>query len=272
MFISTNGITYHVEVVGEGSPIVFLHGFTGNSASWYQPTKELHSQFTCIFIDLIGHGKTDCPTNFSSYQIEKVARDITHILDVLNISNTHLVGYSMGGRVALATSILYPSRIKSLILESSSPGLRTSEERIARRNSDELLARRIEQDGIEAFINYWESIPLFASQKALPNEKQQAIRKQRLVNNPVGLANSLRGMGTGSQPSYWARLNEIKFPLLLLCGELDEKFCRIAEEMCSSIQNAKMEKIKEAGHAIHVEQPQFFGKIINEFVSDHDIQ
>lgn len=272
MFISTNGITYYVEVVGEGRPVVFLHGFTGNSASWHQPTKMIKNEFQCVFIDLIGHGKTDSPADTSRYQIEKVAKDIIHILNVLNISQTHLVGYSMGGRVALATSILYPSRISSLILESSSPGLRTDEERRNRRHSDELLARRIEQDGIEAFINYWESIPLFASQKKLPIEKQLLVRKQRLGNNPVGLANSLRGMGTGVQPSYWERLCELNFPLLLLCGELDQKFCRIAIEMCTNLPNAKMEKIINAGHAIHVEQPQFFGKIINEFVSDHNTQ
>lgn len=269
MFISSSGVTYHVQVMGEGEPIVFLHGFTGSIATWSRATEPLHKSYQCIFIDIIGHGETDSPDDFSRYHIETVAKDIIHILDALAIQKTHLVGYSMGGRLALAISILYSTRVTSLVLESSSPGLRTEEERAARRKSDEQLATRIEQEGIQGFIDFWEKIPLFSTQHALTKESQQEIRKQRLKNNPVGLANSLKGMGTGSQPSYWDRLNELNLPTLLLCGELDQKFCRIAEEMSLSIQNAKVEKIVEVGHAIHVEQPHFFGKIINEFVSDH---
>ncbi|MEH7238901.1 2-succinyl-6-hydroxy-2,4-cyclohexadiene-1-carboxylate synthase [Bacillus sp. JJ1562] len=269
MFISSNGSTYHVKIVGEGVPIVLLHGFTGSLTTWNQTTDILKQHFKCVLIDLIGHGESDCPDDFAKYQIEIVANDIIHILDILELQTFHIAGYSMGGRVALATAILYPNRVASLILESSSPGLKTEEERAVRRKSDEKLADRIEHEGINKFIDYWENIPLFSSQKALSREKQLEIRKQRLENNPVGLANSLRGMGTGVQPSYWERLNEIKFPTILLCGDLDPKFCNIAEEMSSSIQNVKVEKIVEAGHAIHVEQPHFFGKIIVEFVSDH---
>ncbi|MEH7387536.1 2-succinyl-6-hydroxy-2,4-cyclohexadiene-1-carboxylate synthase [Bacillus sp. JJ1521] len=269
MFISSNGSTYHVKVVGEGEPIVLLHGFTGSLTTWDQTTEILKNHFQCVLIDLIGHGDSDSPDNFARYQIDKVVNDIIHILNTLEIPIAHIAGYSMGGRVALATAILYPTRVVSLILESSSPGIKTEEERAARRKSDDQLADRIDKEGIIKFVDYWENLSLFASQKALPKEKQLKIRKERLENNPVGLANSLRGMGTGVQCSYWNRLDEIQFPTLLLCGELDQKFCKIAEEMASSIQNAKVEKIVEAGHAIHVEQPQIFGKIINEFVSDH---
>ncbi len=269
MFILSSGSTYHVKVVGEGSPIVLLHGFTGSLITWNQTTDILKHHFQCVLIDIIGHGASDCPDDVARYQIDKVAYDIIHILDTLEIPKAHIAGYSMGGRVAIATAILYPSRVASLILESSSPGLKTDEERAARRKSDKQIADRIEQEGIKKFIDYWENIPLFSSQKALPKKKQLEIRKQRLENNPLGLANSLKGMGTGVQPSYWDRLDEIKLPTLLLCGELDQKFCKLAEEMGLSIQKAKVEKVVQAGHAIHVEQPHFFGKIIIEFVSDH---
>ncbi|MDR4889340.1 2-succinyl-6-hydroxy-2,4-cyclohexadiene-1-carboxylate synthase [Fredinandcohnia sp. QZ13] len=269
MYISSNGSTYHVKVLGEGTPIVLLHGFTGSMTTWNQTINILKQQFQCVLIDIVGHGKSDSPRDFTRYQIEKVAHDIIHILDVLMIPLAHIAGYSMGGRLALVTAILYPTRVASLILESSSPGLKTIEERAARRKSDEQLAKLIEQEGIIKFVDYWENIPLFTTQKALTKEKQLEIRKQRLENNPVGLANSLRGMGTGAQPTYWDRLNKVKCPTLLLCGELDQKFCTNAEEMGLSIQNARVEKIVEAGHAIHVEQPYFFGKIIIEFVSDH---
>ncbi|WP_449537346.1 2-succinyl-6-hydroxy-2,4-cyclohexadiene-1-carboxylate synthase [Ferdinandcohnia sp. Marseille-Q9671] len=268
MFISSHGVNYHVKVVGNGMPLLFLHGFTGSISNWKQVADSLKNHYTCVLIDIIGHGKTDSPTDFHRYSIPHVAQDIIQILDQLDIPKVTIVGYSMGGRLALATAILHQSRVENLILESSSPGLRTEEERFLRLQSDEQLARQIVLEGIKSFVDYWETIPLFSSQRLLSKEKQLEIRKQRLRNNPKGLANSLRGMGTGAQPSYWHRLSELSIPTLLLCGGLDSKFCNIAEQMNSSMYHASVKKIKNAGHAIHVEQPDIFGKIVNEFVFD----
>ncbi|MCZ7671308.1 MAG: hypothetical protein M5U34_31335 [Chloroflexi bacterium] len=115
------------------------------------------------------------------------------------------------------------------------PGLKTEAERAERRHRDNALAGRIERDGIEAFVDFWESLPLWDSQKQLSAETRARLRQQRLQNNPLGLANSLRGMGTGMQPSLWHKLSEITMPALLLTGELDHKFCTIGEEMAQLI-------------------------------------
>ncbi|MFT4417094.1 2-succinyl-6-hydroxy-2,4-cyclohexadiene-1-carboxylate synthase [Fredinandcohnia humi] len=270
MIVKVNGVHYNVNVVGKGEPLLFLHGFTGSLHNWDEIVDFMKNTFQCILLDIIGHGKTESPTDFQRYDIEMVAKDIDHILGALGLSKVNLLGYSMGGRLALAFSLNFQERVKKLILESSSPGLRTEDERNARRISDEKLANQIEQNGIESFVHYWENIPLFSSQNQLPVDKQLAIRVQRLSNNPLGIANSLRGMGTGSQPSYWDRLGELSAPILLLCGELDSKFCTLAELMSKCFQNVRVEKINDAGHAIHVEQPIIFGKIVSEFVFDQN--
>src|SRR5205807_809180 len=109
----------------------------------------------------------------------------------------------------------------------ASPGLASATEREQRRQSDSALAERIEREGVKAFIDYWEQIPLFASQNSLPREKREALREQRLNNRARGLANSLRGVGTGAQPALHARLPELNLPALLIAGELDTKFCQI---------------------------------------------
>jgi 2-succinyl-6-hydroxy-2,4-cyclohexadiene-1-carboxylate synthase len=266
MEINLNGITYSYHILGSGPPVLLLHGFTGSKENWSTLVSDLSTTYKVITLDLIGHGNTDSPEQVERYEIEKTCKDITELLQKLQIEKVNLLGYSMGGRVALAFSLLYPEVVHSLILESSSPGLESDEERESRRNADELLAIEIEQMGIPAFVNRWENIPLFKSQKLLPTSRQNQIRIQRLRNSMTGLVNSLRGMGTGNQPSYWDRLSTISIPVLLICGEWDEKFCKIAKEIKKQIPNSSIIKVSNAGHAIHVEQPEFFGKIVMEFL------
>ena len=128
------------------------------------------------------------------------------------------------------------------------------------------LPKRILENGMEAFVDQWENIPLFESQKRLSSKTRLSIREQRLANVPTGLSNSLLGMGTGSQASYWDELDTLDFPVLLVTGELDPKFCEIADLMIKKLKRAEWKIISDAGHAIHVEDGEKFGKIISEFL------
>ncbi len=112
----------------------------------------------------------------------------------------------------------------------------------------------------------WERLPLFASQSRLPAAAQSKVRAQRLANNAQGLANSLRGMGTGVQPSLWDRLGELKVPTLLIAGALDEKFMRTAQKMAKKIPGARVEIVAEAGHNVHVEKPAAFDHLVLDFL------
>lgn len=267
MHIKVNGINYYVKTIGEGEPLLLLHGFTGSQQTWTPFINDWSRSFKLILVDLIGHGRTDHPEVADRYSMEYVVHDLKEILHRLNINKVHLLGYSMGGRVALSFSILYPEYVISLILESSSPGLEFEEERLARIESDNQLAERIERGGMQAFIDFWEKIPLFATQEQrLSAERKQAMRQERLGNSSLGLANSLRGMGTGVQPSWWDRLAHFQKPVLLLAGEDDQKFCMIGQKMHKLFPNSKILIIKDAGHAIHVEQPEFFGKIVIDYL------
>ncbi len=270
MYIKLNGVTYSYMIRGRGPAIVLLHGFTGCKENWEFLSKKLTDRFTVITIDLIGHGKTDSPLDTERYLMQHVCRDLNTLLDKLEINAAHFLGYSMGGRVALAFSVMYPSRVISLILESSSPGLQSEEAKQARITADDKLASDILSHGIVDFVANWQEISLFRSQKKLPQVIQDRIRIQRLSNGTLGLSNSLRGMGTGRQDSYWGKLSSIKVPVLLLCGKLDEKFCAIADEVEKYLLYSTNYKFSNVGHAIHVEQPDLFGKIVNEFLSKHN--
>ncbi len=248
--------------------IVFLHGFTGAVSTWINVMDHLAGRFKMIAIDLTGHGKTSIPDENNRYSMEEQLKDLEALFEALNLTNFILVGYSMGGRIALGYTINNPKRVRTLILESASPGLKTKEEREVRRNTDELLAKRIETEGIQHFVEFWENIPLFESQKKMSFAKRQKVRDERLSQDTIGLANSLRGIGTGSQPSYWEALQEVKIPVLLLTGEIDEKFVGISREMNEIFPEATTQTVKNVGHAIHVENPTLFATIVEEHVKE----
>lgn len=265
MYIAMHdGVTYHVHISGEGEPIVLLHGFTGSHTSWSDITHSLQKNYQVIAIDLLGHGLSDIPLEPARYTIEEVQRDLHYILTELNLECVRLVGYSMGGRVALSFAIRYPKHVKQLILESSSPGLEAAIEREQRIQSDEQLARQIEERGIKWFAQYWGNIPLFQTQKQLHTAILEKVNAQRLNNRTLGLANSLRGMGTGRQPSYWEHIKALHMPVTLIVGELDVKYVQIAGSMKERLSHATIFNVKHAGHNVHLEQQDSFLSILKQ--------
>jgi 2-succinyl-6-hydroxy-2,4-cyclohexadiene-1-carboxylate synthase len=268
--LTVNGIGLNVEVAGTGPPLLLLHGFTGRAATWARHLPELSGRATTIAVDLIGHGASDAPADPARYTMSHCIADLLAVLDRLEIGRAAVLGYSMGARVALHLARAAPERVVGLVLESGSPGLAGESERSARRARDEELAATIERDGVRAFVARWEQLPLFASQSTLPAEVRSALRRQRLRNNAQGLAHSLRGMGTGAQASLWSRLGEIDAPALLIVGALDEKFCRIGRAMAGAMPRARLAVVPGAGHAVHLEQPDEFNRLVVGFTDACD--
>ncbi len=252
----------------DGEPLLLLHGFTGTKESWAPILPQLSSKFLVITLDLPGHGQTDSSANIKYFTMESVVESISVLLTKLKIEKTNILGYSMGGRVALSFLCMQPDRVKKCVLESSSPGLKTKEERLQRQCNDKKLANFLLEKGIEEFVNYWENIPLFSTQKLLDEQTKKYIRQERISQNPIGLANSLKGMGTGVQPSWWGHLSKITHPVLILTGEEDRKFCEIGKEMVSLLSNGIYAEIHDSGHAIHVEKKEKFVKMVMDFLNE----
>lgn len=269
MRLQISDIMLNVEVAGAGPALLLLHGFMGSTASWTPYVDLLAQHRRVIMVDLIGHGDSDAPAEAERYRMEHCSSDLLRLLDRLEVPDVEVIGYSMGGRVALHLATMAPERVTALILESSSPGLDDPLERQARVVADDALAAHIERDGLQAFVDYWEQLPLFASQKTLPADVRSRLRTQRLQNNPLGLAQSLCGMGTGQQESLWHRLAMLHMPTLLIVGALDRKYCDIAHNMAAVLPNAKVAVVPNAGHTVHLEQPAPFERIVLEFLLTH---
>ena len=262
------GFSLNVERMGSGPPLVLLHGFTGSAMSWGPLAEMLAARFTLLAVDILGHGQSSKPDSPDRYAIGLAARDAVAAMAAFGFRRSSWLGYSMGGRLALYVAATIPAAVDRLVLIGASPGLAGSGERAARRASDEALADRIEAGGVPAFVDEWEALPLFASQSRLPEGMRRAIRRGRLANDPRGLANSLRGMGTGAQPPLHDKLGDIEAPSLLLTGALDEKFAAIAEEMAVAMPDARAHRVPDAGHAAHIEKPAYCARTITAFLEE----
>lgn len=270
MKMRINQVIYHLTSEGTGDPLVLLHGFTGSGRSWAPFIRNFAHSHRVICIDLLGHGETAHPLDARRYTMEKQTTDLLAILEHLQIRRTALLGYSMGGRVALSFACSYPERLQCLILESASPGLETAEERSRRRRHDEQLASQIIHEGMASFADYWASLPLFASQAALPEAVKKAVRMERLNNSPVGLAGSLKGMGTGAQPSVWSELTGLTLPALLITGGDDLKFCGIARKMGDQLPCSRSAVVSGCGHNVHLEEGARFSQLVRAFLDEEE--
>lgn len=249
------------------TPVVFLHGFTGSSFDWEFLSDKLPDEFEPITIDLLGHGKTSSPKNLKNYSVQSQIEFLDKILTKLNIEKPILVGYSMGGRLALSYLLNFPNNINSMVLESASFGFKTKTEREERINSDKILSNKIMNSSIEEFIESWMNIPLFDSQNKLPLpiRKEQTENKIR-TNNVIGLTNSLLGFGTGNMINYFNELEKVKTKILLITGSLDSKFTEIAKETNSLFPNSHHSIVGDAGHNVHLEKPEEFLKLLSSFL------
>lgn len=246
--------------------IVMLHGFTGSTKTWEPLAKKL-PHYKIIAIDLMGHGQTEIVEEMKFYEMDAQINILHKIFEILQLQCFTLLGYSMGGRIALSYALQHPHQVKRLILESASPGLENAEERQNRTRADIALASRIEEQGVQEFVKFWENIPLFSSQKSLPEDIQQSVRMERLSQSEQGLAYSLRGMGTGVMPPVWDCLITLPMAVTLITGELDSKFVNIADRMTKHIKNVRHVTVNAVGHAIHVENPTEFATIVKETIS-----
>ncbi len=264
--VPVNGIQLNVELQGHGPTIVMLHGFTGDLSTWRSLTDHLKERYTTVLVDLIGHGRSDAPEEPDRYSMERCVEDLLVLAGRLGIGEAVWMGYSMGGRVCLCLGVTAPERCRALVLEGASGGIEDEEERVARVLADRGVAKRIEEEGVGWFVDYWESQALFTSQVRLDEEVRLELRRQRLGNRATGLANSLRGMGTGAQPTIYNQLPGFQRPALFLAGEEDRKFVELGRRMSELTPRGRFESISEAGHCAHLENPQQFRAKVSDFL------
>lgn len=270
MNIRVRGISYHFEVHQQKNQLpylILLHGFMGSGESFEQLMPELRKFCNPVTIDLLGHGKTEgAELHYRFSTKEQVADLIKLISEQLHIPS-FLYGYSMGGRLALQLVLQRQDLFTGVILESSTFGIEGETERQARqaldaKKSDDLLGN------FEGFLDHWKEMPLFESSTASKQVLDRVYDIQR-QQNPLWLANSLQGFGTGTMPCVRHRMDEIAIPVQLLVGKKDAKFIHLNRQMEKELQEGKLHAVKNAGHRVHLDQPEALTAHLKSFINKH---
>jgi 2-succinyl-6-hydroxy-2,4-cyclohexadiene-1-carboxylate synthase len=237
-----------------GRSLVLLHGFTGRAESWSGVRKLLPESVNILAPNLLGHSPKrpqEEKIGFEEYVDRLAVR-----LSISGIEDAHLVGYSMGGRLALALLLQHPALFSSAMLVGTHPGLQTTSQRQQRIQSDAQWSSELRVNGTEAFVEQWERQAIFDSQKKLAIESLLNQRVLRLSHNAEGLALALDTLGLGQMPNYLLRAQEIHIPVEILVGERDTKFQSVGEHLAAQAPKGELLIIQGTGHNVVLEQPE----------------
>ena len=240
--------------------LVALHGFTENDLVWGDVLRLAIPDLVSPLLP--GHGWKPCPATTS---VETVADDLAkrHLAS----GPADILGYSMGGRIALVLALRHPRLVRRLVLVSSGPGFKDGVLQGSRRTHEMALAETLEDDGLGPFVAMWEKNPILTPAKPLPRALEEDVRARRMNHDPVGLAGALRQLGAGAMPNLWERLGEIACPTLLTAGAADRRYVEVMGEMATAMPTARLEIVAEAGHGIHREQPDAVRRLVAGFIA-----
>ncbi len=240
------------------TPLILLHGFSGSAEDWLPFLNSLDETITAVALDLVGHGKSSSPKEEKYYSADSISAQIKRLYEVLGFRKAIIIGYSMGGRATLAFTTKFPELVSGLVLESTSFGIEDKKEKQLRTKQDEELAKFILESKIEDFVNHWLSLPIFETLKNLPVEKFTELKKAKLINSEIGLANILKGFSTGKMPYFLNFKILADIPILLIAGEKDLKYKKGNEKAAKRLPNSTNVVVENAGHNVHLEKPKEF--------------
>ncbi len=232
--------------------LVLLHGFLGSKEDWQASLPILSQYFHCICIDLPGHGEND--QILPSPGFEVLAQTIVDKVIKLGYPQFHLLGYSLGGRVALHIAKFHPQALLSLMLESAHLGLCSTRDKQARLKHDQKWADKLDNMQITDFLAQWYQQPVFADLQDSAREQLISIRSK---NDPQALLHCFRSTSLGLQGNGQKVLKQLHCPRYMLVGEQDSKFSKLALKWQEKIDMSVI-SIPNSGHNTHKAQPQMF--------------
>lgn len=288
MDFAHNGVTYHVRRWGDPAdiPLLALHGFMQTGAAWERVAPRLCLGRCLYAVDLVGHGASDKPHDAEAYTIPAMVDALAAFVEEVMLpqnaqavgeggrpqTHVHVLGYSMGGRIALELTLRHPELVYTLVLESAGLGPRSEEDRAAYAQRAAEWARALRTDGMPAFVDYWEQLPLFASQKRLAADVRQAVREERLANDAEALALTVENSGQHTMPTERENRERLSYcwtPVLYVCGSQDDKYLAHAEDL----QRMGLDtKALMGGHNLHLEQPEGFLEALEAFYRRNEMR
>ncbi len=237
--------------------VVCVHGFLGEPDDWQPLAAALGAPYAVRALALPGHG-SPAVKDFES-AVHQLAAELR------KRPGAHLVGYSMGGRLALAAAVRSGVVVASLTVISASPGLETGLARADRARSDDRLADKLDRRGLAAFVRDWYAQPLFASLSRRPALLRDLLAR-RARGRAAPIAAALRALTVGRQPPLWPKLHALRPPALFMAGDSDAAYRDALARAAALSPRARLLIVPDAGHLPHLERPSFTGAQIRRFL------
>ncbi len=248
------------ESAKSGSPIVLVHGFLGEPEDWDATVANMQVDRRVVRARLL-----DSPCE--RFDLASLAEALAREIENTGLAPATVVGYSLGGRVALTLANDRPELVRRAMLVSATPGLFDDDDRGQRSLADDALADELERQGIAAFVDRWYAQPLFASLLAHPDYGFVARRRSAGETGVSGRwARVLRDASPGRNPSLWHRLSALAERLTLVVGSLDAKYLGLAREAQRVAPLLRIDTVSGAGHAIHLERPAELAALIDQLL------
>lgn len=272
-------VSVHVRTWGSSTNpcVVCLHGFMQTGAAWSEVAAQLGRSFYVVVPDLAGHGATHVPLEEQHFTFEALMQQLDTLIERLG-GRVSLLGYSLGGRIAATYTVAHPGKVRCLVLESAGLGPVTEQERQQRQLKTQATVQHLQTNTLPEFVDFWQQLPLFESQRALSNEIQATVRQQRLANNPPALALITEHAGQHRMENLRTPLVASGVPVLYLAGELDAAYTKVARSLMnecalhnSDATTLEVGFVPGAGHNIHLENPDAFTQRVAPFLSVNSI-
>ncbi|MGA2944770.1 MAG: alpha/beta fold hydrolase [Xanthobacteraceae bacterium] len=263
--IQVGDLAVVVSDIGNGPPVVLLHGLGCGRRMWFHQIRALQDRFRVIAYDQRGHGLTDAPAVATGYSAAHLARDLAGVLDALKIERAAIVGFSLGGSPALALAASKPERVSRLVLADVGAGaddpvkiegmVRRWVSRIDLGKTDELVCEMLRSELFKVY--------------ARRNMRSRNHMAALIRTTPLhGLRFTLSEVLAKRKSLF--RLNDVlkavKAPTLVLVGQHDYVCSKASRLMAQTIANASLKVIEDSGHMSPLEQPAAFTMALLRFL------
>jgi 3-oxoadipate enol-lactonase len=247
-----NGFEMAYEQVGNGEPLLLIHGFPLDHRIWKPLIPLLRSNFTLLMPDLSGFGESDLIE--SNYSITSLADDLRALMDLLNIKKAWVAGHSMGGYVSLAFAEAFPNRLLGLGLISSHPMIDSKEKQLRREND----AQQVEREGVNQIAS---SMALSLTSKFLLQEQLKVIIEEQ---KPAAVAAALRAMAR--RTATIEVLRNLTTPKIIIHGLLDKVIpVSLVREVQAMARGSQLIELPDSGHMPMMESPTETAQAIKLF-------
>ena len=266
-----NGVRLYYEDVGAGVPMIFVHEFAGEAASWAPQVRFFARRYRTIAYNARGYPPSDVPEDPAVYSQMQAAEDIRGMLDALKIDRAHIVGLSMGGYATLHFGLHYPQRALSLVVAGAGYGSKPDEREGFRRDSATIV-ERFERDGMQKVADIYAMGPTRVQFRDKDPVGWQEFYTLLAKQSALGHALTMRGVQM-QRPSVYElteRMAKLEVPTLVMTGDEDEPCLEPALHMKRTIPTAGLVIIPKSGHTINLEEPDAFNRAVLDFVTAVD--